>query len=126
VPLIARIDTMGTGLFIPSHKAEPNTGSPTRVLAQPISKEDFESSKARIESETVGQGKAIKSLSTELTNLLSAVLPHLTAIEATDGRQATRLTRLANDAAPATVERLAGKLAEILKGPRRSRRAPRR
>jgi hypothetical protein len=30
VPLIARIDTMGTGLFIPSHKAEPNTGSPTR------------------------------------------------------------------------------------------------
>jgi exonuclease III/ribonuclease HI len=117
VPLIARIDTMGTGLFIPSHKAEPNTGSPTRVLAQPISKEDFESSKARIESETVGQGKAIKSLSTELTNLLSAeVLPHLTAIEATDGRQATRLTRLANDAAPATVERLAGKLAEILKG----------
>jgi hypothetical protein len=39
VPL-TRIDTMGTGLFIPSHKAEPNTGSPTRVLAQPISKEE--------------------------------------------------------------------------------------
>jgi hypothetical protein len=37
VPLIARIDTMGTGLFIPSHKAEPN-GKPHKVLAQPISR----------------------------------------------------------------------------------------
>jgi hypothetical protein len=39
-------------------------------------------------------------LSTELNLLSAEVLPHLTAIEATDGRQATRLTRLATPPLP--------------------------
>jgi hypothetical protein len=101
VPLIARIDTMGTGLFIPSHKAEP-TREAHKVLAQPISK-DFESSKARIE--TRRSGKAIPS--TDLTNRPPRQ----------SQRRQTHSDQVANDAAPATVERLAGKLAEILKGP---------
>jgi hypothetical protein len=69
VPLIAHRHN-GNRPVYPQPQGRAQHGKP-RVLAQPISK-GFGILKARIAKRDGRAGKAIKSLSTELTNLLSA------------------------------------------------------